>query len=288
MRMRFNLAAISVAIVCCVPAWCQAPSLVGTWKADLTASKIGGPPLKDYVEIIEQKGTRITERVGQLGEHGEQRSELSFTSDGTPTIRPYMGVPCRETAVTDATGLTLTIETAGRPDIAKRQYVFTNDGKTLTITTDSSANGHQMHNVVVLNRADEGAAEWLTKPEPLASEHMKNVKTPLKDLPTSQFIDQMHYFAWALNKDCEFCHVRGKFDSDDKEEKRTARQMIAMVGTVDEKYFEGKPRVTCFTCHEFRNHPLSRPRFEGEPEHHHESAGGNEHEHGDDADHAKQ
>ncbi len=247
--------------------------MAGVWKADLAASKIGGPPLKDYVEIIDQKGTHITETIGQVGMRGEQRSDLSFTTDGTPTIRPYMGVQSSETAVAHTAGFTLTIETSGRPETAKRQYEWSTEGETLTITSDATMNGHEMHSTVVLKRAEEAAAALLRKPEALASEHMKNFKTPLKDLPASQFMDNMHYFAWALNKDCEFCHVKGHFDSDDKEEKRTARKMIAMAATLNDKYFDGKTEVTCFTCHEFHGHPLARPRFEGEPEHHHDGEG---------------
>ncbi len=54
----------------------------------------------------------------------------------------------------------------------------------------------------------------------------------MRTLPASQFLEQMHYFAWALNKNCEFCHVKGEFDSDDKEEKRTAREMIKMTAMI--------------------------------------------------------
>jgi hypothetical protein len=101
------------------------------------------------------------------------------------------------------------------------------------------------------------------------------VKTPMKALPASEFVDRMRYFAWALNKDCEFCHVKNHFDSDDKKEKQTARHMLELVASINKDYFKGKPRANCYTCHGFREHPQGRPQFEGEPEHQH---GEGEHE----------
>jgi hypothetical protein len=257
----------------------QSINLAGVWKADLQQSKIGGPPLKDYLEIIQQKDVHITETMGATGQHGEQRSQLLFTTDGKPLIKPYQGVPSRETAIADAAALTLTIETSGRPDIAHRKYELAGGGQTLTITVDGTANDHPLHNVYVLLKQPDSAGDPLRKSEQLASDRFKNVKTPLKDLPSSEFIDRMRYFAWALNKDCEFCHVKNHFDSDDKDEKRTARHMLEMVASIDKDYFKGKPEVNCYTCHEFRGHPQGRPRFEGEPEHHHGEGEPDEPEH---------
>jgi len=86
----------------------------------------------------------------------------------------------------------------------------------------------------------------------------------LKTLPASQFIDQMRYFAWALGKNCEFCHVERHFDADDKEEKKTARKMIAMTVAINADNFKDHPEVRCFSCHEMHAHPLSRPLFPDE------------------------
>lgn len=259
----------------CALAAAQTPNLTGSWRADLKQSKLPGPPLKDYAEIIQTSGKTTTEQIGEVAPWGEQRSELVYTTE-KPTIRPYEGVPSRETAKAEGMALTVTIETDGRAAVTTRNYEISPDSKTLTITSDTTGTPHAQHSVVVLNRVPDSDIQWLRQPEPTAGEHYKNVKTVLKTLTTSQFADQMHYISWALDKDCEFCHVRGHFDSDDKKEKRTARQMIEMVSGVDEKYFEAKPEVKCFTCHEFHAHPLSRPLFLGEPEHHHGPGEGGE------------
>lgn len=259
---------LAVFLLGCGIAAAQTPNLAGSWRADLKASKIPGPPLKDYAEIITTNGKTTTEQMGQVAPFGEERSELVYTPE-KPTIRPYEGVPSRATAVFQGEALTVTIETDGRAPVTTRHYDLSPDSKTLTITSDTTGTPHPQHSVIVLSRVADSDIAWLRQPEPNAGDHFKNVKTSLKTLPTSQFIDQMHYFAWALDKNCEFCHVRGHFDSDDKKEKKTARRMIAMVSGVNDKYFEAKPELKCFTCHEFHSHPLSRPLFPGEPEHHH-------------------
>jgi hypothetical protein len=256
--------------------WAQTANLNGVWKADLQRSQMPGPPMKDYVEIFEQNGVKVTEQVGAIGGRGEQRSQLTYSMDGQPTITTYQGVPSRETVTPDGAGFVLTVETSGKPDTTKRSYQLSPDGQTLTISWEMKMGPQVRQSTVVLTKAPAEAGDWLRKPEELASAHFKNVKTDLKDLPASEFINRMRYFAWALNKDCEFCHVQSHFDSDDKEEKRTGRRMIGLVANTNQKYFDNKQEVNCFTCHEFHDHPQARPLFSGEPEHHH---GEGEHEH---------
>ncbi|MBV9083010.1 MAG: photosynthetic reaction center cytochrome c subunit [Acidobacteriaceae bacterium] len=245
----------------------QSPNVAGVWKADLQKSKIPGPPLKDYVEIIEQNGAKVTETSGSFGQRGEQRSVLKYSTDGKSTIGPYQGVPSRVTANWNGNTLVMKVETAGRPDVMTRSYKLSPDGQTLTITTEATRNGHRMQSTIVLQKQPDSAAEPLRTPEETAEKHFKNVKTAtMKPLPASQFVDNMRYISWALNKECEFCHVKDKFDSDDKKEKRTARKMIDMTASINTENFKGKPEVRCYTCHEFHAKAQSRPRFEGEPE----------------------
>ncbi len=253
----------------------QSPDITGVWKADLQKSKFAGPPPTDYLEIIEQKtvvvdrrtqekGAEIDETTGAWGEHGEQRSLLSFLVTGKPVIRPVQGIPARLTASWEGNTLTLKGEMAGRPVTLTKTYALSSDGQTLTVDSLMSANGREQHIALVLLKQPDAAGEPLRKPEETAEAHFKNVKTPLKTLPASQFLDNMRYFGWALNKDCEFCHVKDHFDSDDKKEKKTARKMIEMTESIDKDNFEGHPDVRCFTCHEGHNRPLSRPLFPDE------------------------
>jgi hypothetical protein len=88
----------------------------------------------------------------------------------------------------------------------------------------------------------------------------KNVKL-LGDLPVSQFIPVMNYFATSLGRRCNFCHVNnnGQWDyaSDAKPEKATAREMIKMVLDTNKNFFKGNVEVQCNTCHRGRNNPQS-------------------------------
>src|ERR1041385_6182249 len=88
----------------------------------------------------------------------------------------------------------------------------------------------------------------------------KNVKL-LGDMPVSQFIPVMNYFATSLGRRCNFCHVNnnGQWDyaSDAKPEKNTAREMIKMVLDTNKNFFKGNVEVQCNTCHRGRNNPQS-------------------------------
>ncbi len=207
----------------------------------------------------------ITETTGVWGERGEQRSELSFFNNGKQAVRYYQGVPTRLTATVTGNTLVVDGEVDGRASTFKRTYELSPDGQMLTVNVAGSNEGRTMQSTIVLTKQPDSEADPLRKPEELAGTHFKNVKTEyLKALPASEFINNMRYFAWALNKDCEFCHVAHKFDSDDKKEKQTARKMIEMTAAINEHNFEGHQEVRCFTCHEFHGHPLSRPMFPDE------------------------
>lgn len=90
----------------------------------------------------------------------------------------------------------------------------------------------------------------------------KNVKL-LGDLPVSQFIPVMNYFASSLGRRCNFCHVNtnGQWDyaADTKPEKNTAREMIKMVLDTNRTFFKGNTEVSCYLCHRGRNSPQGVP-----------------------------
>jgi len=250
----------------------QSPDVSGLWKSDLQKSKIAGPPIKEYLLSVEQKegvfnrrtgekAPQITETSETIGEHGEHRSELTFFTNGKPTVRPFEGVPAELTGSVEGDTIVLNGAMAGEPSTFKRTYELSSDRKTLTINMVSTDKGKERQSRYVLSKQPDSAAELFRKPEETAEQHFKNVKTGLKTLPQSQFIDQMRYIAWSLDKNCEFCHVRTDFSLDDKKEKKTARKMIDMAIAIDRDNFEGHPAVRCFTCHQKHAHPLSYPLF---------------------------
>src|SRR5262249_62268656 len=79
----------------------------------------------------------------------------------------------------------------------------------------------------------------------------------------------MRSFAFALGERCQYCHVEKPgaqrleldFAADDKEQKKTARLMLEMVGGINRDYLAKLSRTPaveaqCITCH----HGLAKPR----------------------------
>ena len=99
----------------------------------------------------------------------------------------------------------------------------------------------------------------------------KNIQI-LKGLPESQLFLLMNFVATSLGVECNFCHVQqGKdpntgltkwvWESDDKPQKQTARQMMQMVLSIkanDKIDFRENP-VTCYTCHRGQRQPAGLP-----------------------------
>jgi hypothetical protein len=112
-------------------------------------------------------------------------------------------------------------------------------------------------------RANAGAAQQGAPPRPpepgeTAGHYFKNVQV-LKDVPADQFLLTMQYVAASLGVQCNHCHVQGANDRDDKETKKTARQMIKMVTTINDTQFEGRSVLSCASCHNGRAKPLRTP-----------------------------
>jgi hypothetical protein len=110
---------------------------------------------------------------------------------------------------------------------------------------------------VPLAFSQEGAPKKKMDPNKPAGEQYKNVKV-LKDVPSGQFMQAMRSFNAALGVECGFCHVADR-SSDEKHEKVMARNMITMNHEINEKFFNGKMEVRCYTCHKGASHPASNP-----------------------------
>ena len=91
----------------------------------------------------------------------------------------------------------------------------------------------------------------------------------LQTLPESQLFPLMNLVADSLGVRCDYCHVQVApdltqtpanvggwvWDSDDKPQKRIAREMMRMVVDVNAASFKGQPRITCYTCHRGSTEP---------------------------------
>jgi hypothetical protein len=82
--------------------------------------------------------------------------------------------------------------------------------------------------------------------------------------PAEQILPAMELIAASLGVACDHCHVGGgEFESDDKPAKRTAREMIAMMRSINRDNFDGERRVTCWSCHRGGQRPAAEPPVGG-------------------------
>jgi hypothetical protein len=96
----------------------------------------------------------------------------------------------------------------------------------------------------------------------------KNLKVIPKNIDEEQMERVMYKYTKQLGVTCVFCHsytkpgitpIRVDFPSDEKQEKRTAREMMRMTDKINRKYFGYKNDygfkslnnavITCTTCH---------------------------------------
>ena len=100
----------------------------------------------------------------------------------------------------------------------------------------------------------------------------KNLKVLPKNTTKNQMDSIMNHFARSLGFRCNNCHVRANdaqktwdFANDSLENKRTARQMFKMTARLNKKNFKdevkkkGMPLVTCYSCHNGKEHPATIP-----------------------------
>ena len=104
-----------------------------------------------------------------------------------------------------------------------------------------------------------GAVLCAQSPEVKTAEQVFKNITALKGTPADQLQPAMQFMASSLGVTCDFCHVAGKFEADDKAAKKTAREMIAMQAEINKTAFRGQREVTCFSCHHGIGHPASVP-----------------------------
>ncbi len=108
----------------------------------------------------------------------------------------------------------------------------------------------------------------------MAEEAFKNIQA-LKGTPADQLIPAMQFISASLGVECNFCHVAGKFDADDKRPKQIARKMIAMTLAINKDDFNGRQEVSCYSCHRGANDPVGTPPVatdDSRPEHPEEAA----------------
>jgi len=110
-----------------------------------------------------------------------------------------------------------------------------------------------------------GAPQSAPKRVPMSDEAFKDIRI-LKGIPVDTFFDTMGMFANSLGNDCTYCHSPNAYFDKTAFAEQTplmnrARGMIQMVNAINNMYFKGDPRVTCFTCHGGSESPKAEPNI---------------------------
>jgi hypothetical protein len=89
-----------------------------------------------------------------------------------------------------------------------------------------------------------------------AGEVFKNIQI-LKGMPAARLLKVMELgYSKSLGVNCAHCHVVDQWEKDDKPTKQITREMIKMVGVINNDYLKNiknlkseTPIVNCTTCH---------------------------------------
>jgi Photosynthetic reaction centre cytochrome C subunit len=127
--------------------------------------------------------------------------------------------------------------------------------------------GQQQENPVIAELRKSIAG----KEDKPAGEVFKNIQV-LKTVPAGHLLGAMGSFTRALGVRCDFCHVFGEWEKDDKDMKRAARDMIHMTQDINsdlkkmQTIAADNPSVGCSTCHRGQPKPgADRPRPQATP-----------------------
>ena len=96
------------------------------------------------------------------------------------------------------------------------------------------------------------AAAQATATPQMSDQVFKNIQV-LKGIPLDEFMGTMGVFTTSLSLCCGNCHTGAGTSNpkweDDPPRKKIARNMVTMVQNINKANFNGRPVVTCWTCH---------------------------------------
>ena len=107
-------------------------------------------------------------------------------------------------------------------------------------------------------KAQSGAQPPAPSPSKTTEQVYKNIQV-LKGIPSDQLVPAMQFIASSLGVQCDFCHMPGAFEKDDKKPKQMARKMMQMMIIINQENFDSHREVTCNTCHRGSPRPVAIP-----------------------------
>jgi photosynthetic reaction center cytochrome c subunit len=106
--------------------------------------------------------------------------------------------------------------------------------------------------------AQSGPPPQVTSSPKTTEQAFKNIQV-LKGRPSDQLIPAMQFITASLGVECDYCHVQGAFEKDDKKPKQTARKMMQMMMVINQENFDDHREVTCYSCHRGAPKPVAIP-----------------------------
>ncbi|HMD85581.1 MAG TPA: c-type cytochrome [Terriglobia bacterium] len=234
------------------------PNLSGIWRWNPDKSQVGGPPATNRRVKIEQQGSDLTMTTRIAYEAGEEFHKSHYIIGSDDNTNELMGSPLKSKVQwKDGTLAVESVATMGPGELhLSDTWTVSPDGKTLTFH-ESRVMGDRPPNEDTIVYEKQPQADWEPpQPPKLAEEVYKNIQI-FKGMPAPELLNAMRSFTRSLGVQCDFCHVMGAFDKDDKPEKPTAREMILMARQINKDNFGGHMRVTCWTCHRGSTEPES-------------------------------
>ncbi len=237
------------------------PNLTGIWRWNPDKSHVSGPPASNRRVKIEQNGSDITITIRVVYDVGEEFRKYHFTIGSDDNTNDLMGSPLKSKVQWKDGALAVdSTATTGMGELHMNDtWTLSPDGQTLTFHQNRTMGDRPpTEDLIVYEKQPE--ADWEPpQPPKMAEEVFKNIQI-FKGMPAPQLMVAMRSFTHSLGVKCDFCHVMGAFEKDDKPEKKTARKMILMARQINTDNFGGHMRVTCWTCHRGATGPESAPK----------------------------
>ena len=127
-----------LALACCfaIPQATAAPDFSGSWKMNAAKSDYGPLPAPDkYEQTIDHKDPVLKIAAVQVGQQGEMKSDLTYSSDGKENTNKMRGNDVKTTGKWDGDTLTFNtkLDFQGAEITLADKWTLSADGKTLTI-----------------------------------------------------------------------------------------------------------------------------------------------------------
>ncbi len=232
------------------------PNLSGIFRWNPEKSHVGGPPASNRRVKIEQQGSDLTVTTRIAYTAGEEFHKSHYTIGSDDNKNEMMGSPLKSQV--QWKGGVLAVDSVATTDMGEIHlsdtWALSADGQSLTFH-ESRVVGDRPPNEDTIVYEKQAQADWEPpQPPKPAEEVFKNIQV-FKGMPAPELMNAMRSFTRSLGVRCDFCHVEGAFDKDDKEEKQTARKMLLMARGINKDNFGGHMRVTCWTCHRGATEP---------------------------------